>query len=360
MASNYAHIEDLFKELIPVDDEAQLTVYVKGEKVIDTTTGVSPDALIPFYSVSKALCAITVAHLVDRGLLQLNEKVATYWPEFEARGKDEITLRQLLSHQAGLPDTRKGLTFQEVMSDHRAAELLAAERPMWTPGSAFGYHAITIGILINEIVFRVTGRTVQQYFDQEIRGPLGSDAYLGLPRTLHHRFLPSLPSKLPAEAAHAFSLGAHVFKVFIDSLNSEEKVSYLFSEENLEFGQPAAGGVGTARGLAEVLNWATGYGGAKPGISHETLEDFAQVQVHGYDVVGDWPISSFGTIFMKPSSAKRFGSFRAFGHDGAAGALLFADPVDEIVFAYVVRRFSHPGGLDPKLLQIIEAIHEAS
>lgn len=360
VSSQYVGIEELFKDLIPADDEAQLVVYVKGKKMVDASTGISPDALVPIYSVSKALSAIALAHIVDRGLIDLDERVSHYWPEFGSKGKELVTVRELLSHQAGLPDTRNGLTQAEVMSHHRAAALLAAERPLWAPGSAFGYHAITIGTFISELVFRVCDKSVQEYFEDEIRAPLGSDAYLGLPRRLHGRFQPSLPTKLPIEKAHPFSMSAHVFGPFIRSLDSAEESAYLFSPDNLEFGQPAAGGVGNARGLAEIFNWATGYGAGEPGISRETLEDFSQVQVHGYDVVGESPVASFATIFMKPCSAKRFGSLGAFGHDGAAGALLFADPAGEIVFSYVVRRFSHPGGLDPRLLKIIEAIHKVA
>lgn len=358
MSKDFSVVEHLFKDLIPEDDEAQLVIYVQGKKVIDTSTGVDPDAILPIYSVSKALCAIVVAKIVDDGLLDLQSPVSKYWPEFAASGKEKVTVRQMLSHQAGLPETRKGLSQEEIMSDHAGADLLARERPLWAPGSAFGYHGLTIGNLISELVFRITGKSVQHYYEDEIRSKVGADAYLGLPKNLHHRFMPSLESKLPREEAHSLSLYHHVFRIFIDSLDSSRNSTYMFSPEYLEFGQPAAGGVANARGIAEIFNWATGYGAKNSGISAKTLEDFSQVQVHGYDLVGEWPIASFGTVFMKPTSDKRFGSFRAFGHDGAAGALVFADPENEIVFSYVVRRFSHPGGLDPKLAKIIYKLHE--
>lgn len=358
MSKDFTVVEKLFNELISPDDEAQLVVYVKGEKVIDTAIGISPDALLPIYSVSKALCAFVVAKIVDGGLLDLDLPISKYWPEFSAAGKANVTVRQMLSHQAGLPDTRKGLTQDELLSDHLGADLLAKESPLWAPGSGFGYHGLTIGNLISELVFRITGKSVQKYYEEEIRNKVGAEAYLGLPKELHSRFLPSLESKMPREEAHPLSLSHHVFKIFVESLNSSGNLSYLFSPKHLEFGQPAAGGVANARGVAEIFNWATGYGSQNPGITSKTLEDFSQVQVHGYDLVGEWPIASFGTVFMKPTSDKRFGSFRAFGHDGAAGALAFADPENEIVFSYVVRRFSHPGGLDPRLGKIIYKLHD--
>ena len=132
----------------------------------------------------------------------------------------------------------------------------------------------------------------------------------------------------------------------------------MTSPLGIRVGQPAAGGVASADGLAQVFQWAVGYGSSNSGINAETLADFAQLQVNGYDLVLDNPNTSFGTIFMKPTGAKPFGSLSAFGHDGAAGAMIFADPLGEIVLGYTVRRFTFPGGIDQRLRPIIQAIQE--
>lgn len=359
MTSKFLELNSLFKELVPADDQAQLVIYIAGEKVVDDATGVDPDQLLPIYSVSKALSAIVVAKVVEYGLLDLEKPVSHYWPEFAANGKSEITVRQLFSHQAGLPETRARLTPDQLRSDHEAAALLASERPLWAPGKAFGYHGITIGNLISEVIFRVTGSTVQEYFEREVRTKTNADAYLGLPKDLHHRFLPSLPAKDPALSPNPRSLNNHVFATFIDACEpTKQETSYLFSTAGLEFGQPAAGGVASARGLAEIFNWATGYGGNQAGINAAVLEDFSQVQVYGYDLVLDQPNISFGTIFMKPTVDKPYGSIGAFGHNGAAGAWLFADPANEIVFSYVVRRFSGPEAFNSRILPIINKLHQ--
>lgn len=359
--TSYSALAEIFKQQIPAEDEAQLVIYVAGEKVVDTATGIDEDALVPIYSVSKALSALAVAHLVDAGKLELDQKVDNYWPEFAAEGKETVTVRQLLSHQAGLPDTRLGLTMEEILSDHRAAEKLAAEKPLWRPGTGFGYHAITIGTLINELFYRVTGESVQRYFETNVRKPSDADAYLGLPEELHSRVLFPLPAKTAPLPGNPLSLGTHVFKEFAAASNPSNKYSYL-SSEGLSFGQPAAGGIASARGLAKVFNWATGYTSsndvAHGGISAKTLEDMSQQQVHGYDLVLDVEQNAFGTIFIKPTSSKPFGGFQAYGHDGAAGAMVYADPSKNIVFGYTVRRFTTPGGFDPRLIPVVNKLYE--
>jgi CubicO group peptidase (beta-lactamase class C family) len=148
--------------------------------------------------------------------------------------------------------------------------------------------------------------------------------------------------------------GAHVFRGLAPT--SVPDPFSLTSPLGIRIGQPAAGGVANAHGLATVFQWAVGYGSNKPAINPETLADFAQLQVNGYDLVLDAPQVSFGTIFMKPTGPKPFGSPLAFGHDGAAGAMIYADPLGEIVLGYTVQRFTFPGGMDQRLRPIIQAI----
>lgn len=349
----FSSVEELFKQTIPKQDQAQLVVYHQGKKVVDTSVGIEPDKLIAIYSVSKALTALAIAKLVETGKLDLSAKVVDYWPEFGANGKQLITVRQLLSHQAGLPETRVGLTADQIHTKHEAAALLAAESPIWQPGTKFGYHAVTIGILVNELVFRITRQSIQQYFESEIRSKSGAAAFLGLPRNLHARFAPPLaPNEIPTPAPEG-SLRAHVFRLFAQANYIENGLEELFfSPTRLEFGAPAAGGVASARGLATLFNWAVN----KEGIDKSVLADFSALQVSGHDHVLDQDDRAFGTLFMKPTSVCPFGSANAYGHDGAAGAMLFVDPDREIIFAYTVRRMSNPGGLDSRILPIIASL----
>lgn len=351
----FSSVEELFKQLIPKEDQAQLVIYHQGKKVVDTSVGIEPDKLIAIYSVSKALCALAIAKLVQDGKLDLTKRVSEYWPEFAANGKDLVTVRQLLSHQAGLPETRVGLTADQIHSKHHAAEMLAVEAPFWQPGTEFGYHAVSIGILVSELVFRITGQSIQQYFESEIRSKSGAEAYLGLSKNLHSKFAPPLPPiEIPAPAPEG-SLRAHVFRLFAEANYIENGLEDLFfNPVRLEFGAPAAGGVASARGLAELFNWAVN----KDGISKSVLADFSKVQVSGHDFVLDQDDRAFGTLFMKPSPVCPFGTASAYGHDGAAGAIVFVDPEREIIFAYTVRRMTNPGGLDLRILPIIESLTE--
>ena len=362
----YEQVAELFNSSFPAEDGSQISVIVGGTLVLQAAAGIESDQLVHIYSCSKALSAIALAHLVDRGKINLDQPVSHYWEEFAAQGKERVTVRQLLSHQAGLPETAAGITSEELLDGRKAAQKLAAERPFWAPGSAFGYHALTIGTFIDELIFRITGETVQSYYEKNIRQPIGADAYLGLPDESHHRVLSSLP-QLPPTAEYLDKYGppknftpgpygAHVFRGLAPSATPDP--FSLTSPLGIRVGQPAAGGVANADGLAQVFQWAVGYGSSNSGIKSETLADFAQLQVNGYDLVLDNPNTSFGTIFMKPTGAKPFGSLSAFGHDGAAGAMIFADPLGEIVLGYTVRRFTFPGGIDQRLRPIIQAIQE--
>ena len=350
----FSSIEELFKQLIPAEDQAQLVIYHQGKKVVDTSVGIEPDKLIAIYSVSKALCALAIANLVQNGKLDLAKRVNEYWPEFAANGKDSVTVRQLLSHQAGLPETRAGLTADQIHSNHQAAQMLAAEAPFWQPGTEFGYHAVTIGILVSELIFRITGQSIQQYFESEIRSKSGADAYLGLAKNLHSKFAPPLPPiEIPTPDPEG-SLRAHVFRLFAEANKVENGITDLFfTKERLLFGAPAAGGVASARGLAYLFNWAVN----QNGIPATVLNDFSKVQVHGRDQVLDQDDRAFGTLFMKPTSVCPFGSESAYGHDGAAGAIVFVDPAKEIILAYTVRRMTNPGGMDPRLIPVIDKLN---
>ena len=364
-ASHYQDVIELFASSIPEEDGAQLSVFVKGEQVINTSVGVDKESLINVFSCSKALSGIAFAHIVENGLIDLDQAVSAYWPEFGVKGKSQVTVRQLLSHQAGLPETRLGITNQQWLTDHDAANLLAAERPLWAPGSAFGYHGLSIGTFMSEIAFKVTGKTIQEYYEENVRKPSGAQAFLGLPESEHHRVAPLLPGKVPTsdqlkkygppDNFVAGPYNSHVFRGLAPTAGPDAQYS-ITSPFGMKFGHPAAGGLATAEGLATVFQWAVGYGKSSGGLNKDTVENFSQLQVNGFDLVLDTYNVSFGTIFMKPCGAKPFGSISAFGHDGAAGAMVFADPMGEIVLGYTVRRFTYPGGMDPRIRPIVTAI----
>jgi CubicO group peptidase (beta-lactamase class C family) len=359
-AAGFEEVADLFASYAADGYDAQLAVYVGGESVVDMAAGIDPDAMMTVYSTTKGLSAIALALLVDRGQLDLDERVAAYWPEFGQADKEFVTVRQLLSHQAGLPTVDGGITLHDWFDHHRAAELFAAQRPLWRPGAAFGYHAVSIGTLIDEVCFRITGESIQAYYEREVRVPAGADAYLGLRDELESRVVELLPMSSPTPeqleefrtelAAPRGPYGPPTFDLDSD---------VFVSKRGRAFGHAGGGGVASARGLAAVYNWATHYGSEAGAVSRNTLASFAQAQVAGYDLVLDQQRRSHGIVFQKPTPVMPFGSHRAFGHDGAGGAMAFADPVDEICLGYTIRRTPFPGGMDRRVVHLTDAVRRA-
>lgn len=330
----------------------QVAAFHRGEPVLDAWGGphMAADSVMVPFSVTKNTIGLSVGLLVERGELDLDERVAHYWPEFAAKGKQRVTVRELLSHQAGLPQTTPPLTWDELLAHHTAADRLAASRPFWNPGSAFGYHAATIGNLGDELVFRVTGRTLHEFYETEIRAPHGIDFYLGLPAEHASRRIDVLPMIKPVSdtSVPAFStLGPLVFG------SAPGDVDQRNSPRSWKFGHPATSGTGTARGIARLMAAAvTGVDGREPFLGADTVEQIGQQQIRGYDEVLHQHDRAHAIVFQKPSQQLAFGGPRAFGHDGAAGALACVDPGSGLAFAWTIARGPWPGGADPRAVAV--------
>jgi len=182
----------------------QLSIRFRGELVVDLAGGsLAPESLTGVYSVSKGVAALVIARLIDTGELDLDALVTHYWPEFGTHGKGVLTVRQLLSHQAGLPAILGARLLQDMLDSAVGAAALAAQRPLWQPGSAFGYHAVTIGVFMEELVRRIRGTTLQQTFNSEIRGPRQAEFYLGLPASLDERYVDVADAVLTSDQRRA-------------------------------------------------------------------------------------------------------------------------------------------------------------
>ncbi len=178
---------------------AAFCVHVEGRKVVDLCGGsfdsggskpYGPDALQLVFSTTKGATAVCANLLAQRGLLDMDAPVTTYWPEFGQAGKESIPVRQLLSHQAGVPAIDRRLTPEELQSWTPVAEALAEQAPFWTPGTAHGYHALSYGYLVGEVVRRITGRSLGTFFADEVAGPLGLEFFIGLPEEYEDRVSP--------------------------------------------------------------------------------------------------------------------------------------------------------------------------
>ncbi|KJL47197.1 Beta-lactamase precursor [Microbacterium hydrocarbonoxydans] len=330
----------------------QVAAFHDGAPVLDAWGGphLGEHSVTVPYSVTKNTIGLSVGLLVERGDLDLDERVSHYWPEFAAKGKGAVTVRQLLSHQAGLPQATPPLSWEELLDHHAAAERLAASWPFWHPGSAFGYHAITIGNLGDELVYRVTGRTLHEFYEQEIRAPHDVDFFLGLPASEEGRLVDLLPMIRPVSdtTEPAFSaLGPVVFASMAGD------VDLALSPRSWRYGHPAGSGTGTARGLARLFAAAvTGIDANPAFLSADTVSQIGQQQIRGYDEVLHQHDRAHAIVFQKPSQQLAFGGPRAFGHDGAMGALACVDPDTGLSFAWTIVRGPWPGGADPRAVAL--------
>ncbi|NUT72278.1 serine hydrolase domain-containing protein [Pseudarthrobacter sp. C4D7] len=337
VAPGYEDVLTLFESFLAEDSRysAQLAAYRNGMPVVHLTGGpdMAPDTLTGAYSCSKGVAALVIALLVQDGVLDLDQTVAHYWPEFAVHGKDRLLVREALSHQAGLMGIEGGFGLDEFTTS-RAAARLAAAAPSWEPGRQFGYHALTIGILMEELCRRSTGETLQDIYDPRIRTPQDVDFYLGLPESQDNRYRDVLYDAAPADT--------WIDPLSLDGMNSNAPVSTIMELPNIRSvraaGMSAAGGVGSADGLARLYAAATtGVQGSDPFLTDGTVNAMSREQVWGLDRSSGLD-NAFAVVFMKPHPSRNFGSHRAFGHEGANAALGFADPSYGLGFGYIPRR----------------------
>jgi len=363
--TNYEPVIALFEGYGKDDPtySAQLSVYVDGEQVIDLAQGMASDALVPVYSSSKGASATVISLLVQRGQIDLDAPVATYWPEFAQAGKGSVTVRQLLSHQAGLLGVDGGFSWDELLAHGPLAERLAAQRPFWVPGQAFMYHALTIGTLADELVRRVDGRTMADAFKEEVARPRQIDVWMGTPESEDLRSVDALPptaeeltaflQKSPDALGGGDALGA----VALPAGGALDLLATVNEPAFRRVGQPAAGAMASARGLAALYACLRHeLNGAPRLLTDETISQMAQIQVAGIEL-GTGLAARFGVMFQVPCPPRwAFGSVGAFGHDGAGGSLAFCDPKFGVAFGYTVQRLPLPGGMDKRAVELAHAV----
>lgn len=351
--------------------------YVHGEKVVDLWGGVrnkktgepwNEDTMVIVHSTTKGLAAMTLALAHSRGWLDYDERVCTYWPAFALHGKERITVRQLLAHQAGLYALDERLDRGLVADFDRLARVLERQKPAWEPGTRQGYHAVTIGFYEGELLRRIDPqhRTLGQFFEEEIARPLGLDVYIRLPEDIPTTALATLAAPRKRDMLFGFPP-----RLLLEVINRRSKiVRALRGSElpidtervyarNLEI--PAGGAVGTARAIARAYSvFATGGGELK--LRPETLDLLAAPAVRPaygfFDECMKGEVE-FSLGFMKPNAAWPFGSPAAFGAPGAGGSIGFADPATAVGYAYVTSQSGVSVTGDPREVALRDALREA-
>jgi CubicO group peptidase (beta-lactamase class C family) len=320
------------------------------------------DTIVNVFSTTKAMTALCAHLLVDRGLLDLDAPVARYWPEFAAGGKDALPVRHLLSHQAGLAALRAPLAPETAYDWARMTAALAAESPWWEPGSASGYHALTFGYLVGEVVRRVTGTMPGVFFRREVAGPLGADFHIGLAPSEDERvaeMVPASPAEIAAAGPQAIVDPESLLGKVMGNPPLVPEVANRLAWRRADI--PAANGHGNARSVARVMA-ALACGGSLDGLrllAPETLARATEEQWFGTDLVLGIPMR-WGLGFMLASPLLPLGpSPRAFGHGGWGGSLGIADPEARVSWAYVMNKMSPGTTGDARAAGPMAALYES-
>jgi len=351
--------------------------YRRGEKVVDLWGGIrnkqtsepwARDTMVIVYSATKGLAAMTLAIAHSRGWLDYEERVSAYWPEFAQQGKERITVRQLLAHQAGLFAFDEPVDRGIVADLDRLAAVLARQKPAWEPGTRQAYHAITLGYYESELLRRVDPqhRSLGQFFQDEIASPLGLDAYIRLPETIANSRLATISRPRSIDMLLGFPL-----RLTLEAMNRRSKIVRALEGSQLphdeqrvyarNFEVPSGGAVGTARAIAHAYSvFATG--GHELNLRQETLSllaDRAVPPTRGFRDECLHGAVQFSLGFMKPSAVWPFGSASSFGSPGAGGSLGFADPAAGVGYAYVTSQMGTSLTGDPRDVALREALYAA-
>jgi len=356
---------------------AACCAYVRGEKVVDLWGGVrnkatgepwEEDTMVVVYSATKGLAAMTLALTHSRGLLDYEERVCAYWPEFAQRGKDAVTVRQLLAHQAGLFAFDEPVDEKVVADLDRLALVMARQAPAWKPGARQAYHAITLGFYEGELLRRIDPlhRSLGQFFQDEIASPLGLDFYIRLPEEIPNSRLATVRSVGFLDLLLGFPIRltlatlyprSNIYRALITNPGSAlvHDARRVYAR-NLEV--PAGGGVGTARAIARAYSvFATG--GRELRLRPETLKALSAPAVPAafgyYDECMKGEMR-YSLGFFKPGPTLPFGHPGSFGAPGAGGSFGFADPQAGIGYAYVTNRMGTSLPADPRDVALRKAI----
>ncbi|HKT03898.1 MAG TPA: serine hydrolase domain-containing protein [Rugosimonospora sp.] len=385
----FARVRDEFERNFAERGEvgASVCVTVDGQTVVDLWGGVADpgtgrawdtDTIGHVWSATKGATALCAHLLAYRGLLDFDAPVTAYWPEFGKNGKEAVLVRHLLAHQAGLPAVREPLPAGCFYDWRLMTEALAAEEPFWRPGTRNGYHALTFGFLVGEVVRRVSGRTLGQFFAEEVAGPLGLEFWLGLPESAEPRVAPTIPAPPPGPGDPMPSLYVAALSdpASIQGLMLVNSGGYMLvpgesdsrAAHAAEMG--AVGGITNARGLAGMYR-PLALGGAVDGVTLVGPEQLyrmaAIVSATSVDAVLLVP-TRWAMGFTKTTdnrylpAADQEGillSEEAFGHPGMGGSLGFADPRARLSFGYTMNRQGTGLGVNERGQSLVDAVYAA-
>ena len=323
------------------DVGASVAVYLRGEPVVDIWGGFTDEAraipwerdtIINVWSTTKTMTFLCALMLADRGELDFYAPVSKYWPEFAAAGKEAIEVRHLMSHTAGLPGWTEHLDVEELADWDRCTSYLAAQEPWWEPGTASGYHAVTQGYLVGEVIRRITGTTIGQWFAREVAEPLGADFHIGLAPSEDARVAPVIP---PPPFDPDIRPSKLVLRVFTNP-PLDARVSWNEWWRRAEI--PAANGQGNARSVAAIQSIVAGRGEARGVrlLSEKGCDAVFDQQHEGRDLVLTMPVR-FGMGYGLSTEMMPIGP-RACYWGGYGGSLIVMDQDLGLTVCYVMNK----------------------
>lgn len=392
VAPGFEQVRDAFERNFVEHGEvgAAFAVLLDGELVVDLNGGVTTSqepyddrTLQLVFSTTKGATALCAHLLAQRGELDLHAPVVEYWPEFGAKGKEQVPVSWLLSHKSGLIDTEARLTYDEMLDWETVAAALADTAPIWEPGSQHGYHAVTYGWLVGEVIRRVTGTSVGELFAKEVAGPLGLEFWIGTPPEQHERVSKLIPMQLPDEmpvlmAEEGVATGepkppAGLVQMLDRLLGPGNLAGRALSAPGGAAGDeqvwndprtwsaqiPAANGITNAVSLARMYGAIVGEVDGVRLLDERTLNEAIEPQVEGPDAVLMFPIP-FALGFMRHSDFSPMAGPRSFGHYGAGGSVGFADPDRRLAVGYTMNQMHFGIAGDPRTAALIAAVDAAA
>ena len=350
-----------------LDVGASLAITIEGKYVMDIWAGYfdkaqthpwQEDTIVNVYSTTKVMTALCVLMLVDRNLIDLDAPVANYWPEFKQAGKEEIPVRYLLSHTAGIPGFDQRIQPETLYDWDRCTSLLAAQKPWWEPGTKNGYHSITFGYLLGELVRRISGKSLGTFFRDEVANPLKADFHIGLPKEYDSRVGELIPP-IPPTPQNTGEIDPNSIPVRVFSnpiLTSRETLTREWRAAEI----PASNGHGNARSIVRVGS-ALACGGELDGVkllSLNTIEKAIEEQSYNTDLTLNVPLRfglGFGLVTKEmPISPNP----RSFYWGGWGGSHVTMDLDAKMSWAYAMNRMVMSLTGDPRTMKLREAINK--
>ncbi|HEV3226591.1 MAG TPA: serine hydrolase domain-containing protein [Acidimicrobiales bacterium] len=373
-------VRDAFQRNFDEHDEigAGFSLHVEGRKVVDLWGGVAEedigrpyteDTLQLVFSTTKGATATCLNLLIQRGLIDPDAPVAKYWPEFAQGGKESIPVRWLMGHKAGLVTVDKHLSLDEVLAWDPIIEALEVQEPLWEPGSAHGYHAVTFGWLLGELIRKVDGRGLGQFFKEEIAEPLGLEFWIGFPESEEYRVAPMVGSLIPDDSEVAPEM-KELFAQFVgpDSLLGRAlTLNGAFETGSWNSRKVHAAEIGAANGITNARSLSRMYAGlvgpladapAAPLFTKAQTDLARTTQTSGPDKCL-FMETTFGLGYMTSSVFAPYGGAGSFGHAGAGGSVGFADPDNGVAVGYVMNKMLANLSGDPRTRGLIKASYDA-